>query len=236
MIVHKAQHIMGSLLDLLFPPRCVGCKSSGRILCPACIAKIQPLKSPLCAHCGMPTTPGLSCQRCSYHHLRLSGLHSVSAYQEPLRSFIHAFKYEGKTRLAAPLGALLAHKYRASGLHVDMIIPVPLHSERLRQRGYNQAQLLAVACATELGIPQSAALLVRGRPTAAQVHLSPADRQQNVAGAFLLAPAYARVLRGRKILLIDDVCTTGATLEACAAPLFAAGASGVWGLVLARPL
>jgi len=118
-----------------------------------------------------------------------------------------------------------------------MIIPVPLHTERQHQRGYNQAQLLAEVCSAELGIPLHVSLLTRVRATAAQAGLSMSERQQNVAGAFLLNPKFeARALSKSNILLVDDVCTTGATLEACATPLFAAGANTVWGLVLARPL
>ncbi len=132
---------------------------------------------------------------------------------------------------------LLVETYQRTGLIADMIIPVPLHRERLQQRGYNQAQLLAEVCSAALGLPLHISLLTRVRATAAQAHLSMRERQQNVAGAFLLDyKAKVRVLSQSNILLIDDVCTTGATLEACATPLFAAGAKTVWALVLARPL
>ncbi len=167
----------------------------------------------------------------------MSGLRAVSAYQGPLRACIHALKYHGNTRLAEPLGQLLSRAYTRYGIQADIMIPVPLHSERQRQRGYNHASLLARVCSTQLGVPLYENILVRHRATLAQVDLDPKDRHQNVAGAFHCAPAFATgTLRGRRIIIIDDVCTTGATLEACAAPLFAAGAEIVCGLVLARPV
>jgi len=110
-------------------------------------------------------------------------------------------------------------------------------NRRQRQRGYNHASLLARVCSTQLGVPLYENILVRHRATLAQVDLNPKDRHQNVAGTFHCTPAFATgTLCGRRIVIIDDVCTTCATLEACAMPLFAAGAERVWGLVLARPV
>ncbi len=132
---------------------------------------------------------------------------------------------------------MLAQAYIRNGFQVDTIIAVPLHPERQRQRGYNHAQLLAEACASLVGVPLSNNIVQRLRATPAQVGLSASQRLQNMAGAFACTPAFATgALRGRRILIIDDVCTTGATIEACAAPLYAAGAAAVLGLVLARPL
>jgi ComF family protein len=166
----------------------------------------------------------------------MSGLRALGTYEETLRMCIHGLKYDGKTRLAEPLGNLLAKVYVAYGLQVDVIIPVPLHSERLQQRGYNQAALLARQCALRVAVPIREDILIRQRATHAQVGLVAQERQQNVAGAFVCNPTFARgTLYRCKVLIIDDVCTTGATLEACTTPLFAAGALEVWGLVLARP-
>ncbi len=153
-----------------------------------------------------------------------------------MRTCIHALKYEGKTQLARPLGSLLAQSYLTREQVADLIVPVPLHRERQQQRGYNQAQLLAEICATKLNIPLDATLLTRTRATPSQVGLSVSERQQNMQGAFLCTPTRATgTLYTRRIVVVDDVCTTGATLEACAAALFAVGAKAVWGLVLARP-
>ena len=131
----------------------------------------------------------------------------------------------------------MAQAYRYYGLQADAIIPVPLHSERQKQRGYNHAYLLAEVCAAQVKVSLYEDMVVRYRATPAQVGLRASERLQNVAGAFRCSPAFATgALYGRKILIVDDVYTTGATLEACAEPLFAAGVREVWGLVLARPV
>ena len=227
---------MQNLLDLLYPPRCAGCQRSGHVLCPACLAQIPPLER-ACQRCSAPLSAGDICLSCQSAPLKLSGLRAVSTYQEPLRSYIHAFKYDGNTRLAQPLGGLLARAYHASSIRADAFVPVPLHSERERQRGYNHAALLARACTTRLGLPLFEEMLIRHRATLSQVGLQHWERQQNVQGAFSCSSLFAGgQLRGRCIVLIDDVSTTASTLEACAAPLFAAGAAAVFGLVLARPL
>jgi ComF family protein len=236
-IIQASQQILQQALDLLFPTRCAACQHSGAILCPACIAAIRPLSPPYCRHCNTPLDASGICKNCRYAPLRLSGLRVASKYEGTLRASIHALKYAGNRRVAEPLGSLLAQAYRIYGLRADMIVPVPLHSERIQQRGYNQAFLLAQMCSRCTNVPLNSSLVRRTRPTSSQVHLGMRERQSNVAGAFSCPPTITNgALRGRSILLIDDVCTTGATLEACAAPLFAAGAQAVWGLVLARPL
>jgi len=237
MSARDAMKFAENILDILFPPCCAGCQKSGYILCSSCIMQISPLPAPVCRHCSTPLTTGGICKQCQYHPLKLSRVHVVGAYQEPLRSCIHALKYNSNTRVAEPLGQLLAENYINCDLHADVVIPVPLHSERQKQRGYNHAYLLAHHCAARIGVPLRNDVLVRHRATPAQVGLSPVERRENVAGAFLCTRAFAtRAFHGRTILLIDDVYTTGATLEACAAPLFAAGAAAVRGLVLARPV
>ena len=225
------------LLDVLFPPRCARCKKSGHVLCPSCLAMIEPLRPPLCRMCCTPLPKNNFCRRCSSQPLQLNGLRIASNYQEPLRSYIHMFKYDGNRRLGVPLGALLAQTYKTYRMQADCIIPVPLHPKREQERGYNQAQVLAQVCATHLSLPIYTSLLQRIRPTSSQVHLSWQDRQQNVLAAFQCDQARAkREIAHRRIVIIDDVCTTGSTLAACAAPLFRAGASEVWGLTLARPV
>jgi ComF family protein len=200
------------------------------------MVSIQPLTGLRCQHCQAQITHQGVCWRCQRYPLALSGLRTVSTYTEPLRSCIHALKYAGNKRLAEPLGLLLAQTYRSTGLQADYILPIPLHHERQKQRGYNQASLLARVCAAHLGVTIRENLVIRKRSTVAQVGLKPHERQQNVAGAFACVPDSASTpLYKQNILLIDDVCTTGATLAACAAPLFSAGAASVWGLVLARP-
>jgi ComF family protein len=208
-------------LDLVFPPHCGGCKRNGSVLCASCASQFV----------SYPSTYQPD------QRLRLNGLHAACVYQGPLRSCIYSLKYEGNVRLASPLGLLLAQTYHASNIQADMIIPVPLHPERQRERGYNQAHLLAKVCAQTVGVPLNTSFLKRIRDTQQQAGLSAHKRYSNVAEAFSCSSSIATksLVKRRIIVIIDDVSTTGATLEACAAPLFAAGASEVRGLVLARP-
>jgi ComF family protein len=153
-------------------------------------------------------------------------------FEGALRAAILALKYRGRTRLLPLLSAALAAPLASRPLDIDLIVPVPLSSGRARSRGFNQAALIARPLAAANSLPLDAGALIRSRETAQQTRLPARERRANVAGAFAV-PDPATV-RDRRILLIDDVCTTGATLEACAAPLLEAGAAGVWALVVAR--
>jgi ComF family protein len=149
-----------------------------------------------------------------------------------MRKAVHALKYEGQTGLARPLAAMMATKYGEGGLFsVDAMIPVPLHPRRLRERGYNQATLIARELARTLSLPILEDVLVRSRATKTQTQLSAAERRVNVVGAFTAEPIQ---VAGRALLLVDDVCTTGSTLDACADALRRAGASHVYALTLTR--
>ncbi len=205
-------------LDIAFPPQCAGCKRTGAILCSTCLVSMQP-RTPLPCRKGWRA---------------LSGVFAVNVYQGSLRTCIHALKYEGITRLAPPLGALLTQCYLHNNMQADMLIPVPLHSQRHKLRGYNHAYLLSHVCSSQVNIPLRNDILIRSRATTAQVGLNVYERQQNVMGAFsCMAKATTESVYRRTIIIVDDVCTTGATLDACAATLLQAGAASVWGLVLA---
>lgn len=231
----SVQGVAERALDLLFPPRCAACRKSGSVLCSACLRQCVPITSPICLRCGIPLPSPGWCRSCKFYPPGLSGLRAAYVYDGVIRSCIRALKYEGNRRVAAPLGALLARAYRDFDMPADMIVPVPLHSERERLRGFNHAQLLAEECAASVGVPLRDDVLMKPRATAAQVGLTASERIQNMAGAFCCLPPWNDgKLYGCSILLIDDVCTTRATLEACAEPLFAAGAASVWALVLAR--
>ncbi len=221
-----------ALLDLVFPPRCVACRRSGAWLCGSCLAQVEPLAPPLCAYCGEPLAAGGRCPRRQHHPRALAGLRSAAWHAGPLRVAIHQFKYHSLRALAAPLGAILVAAWGREPLPVDLLMPVPLHARRVRERGFNQATLLARGLSLATGIPLDAHSLARVRHTRPQVGLTAPERLANVEGAF----AYrGPELAGRAVCLIDDICTTGATLEACATALRAAGASAVWACTLARP-
>jgi ComF family protein len=161
----------------------------------------------------------------------LSRLRSAVAYEGPVEAAVHRFKYEGWRRLAGPLALLLAERLVVEGLAAQWVLPVPLHPARLRQRGFNQADLIARELTRRLAIGRPPGRLVRIRPTPPQVGHDRLWRLENVRGAFEWR---GEDLAGRSVLVVDDVATTGATLEACAAALRARGSGPVIGVSVAR--
>lgn len=205
-----ARQAATTALDLLFPPHCAGCDRVGSLLCPRCLARI--VRPPA---------------------RRLEWFDDVAVcaeYQEPISTAIHAFKYDGQVRLAEPLGALLLSRISEIGWPVDAVCAVPLHPSRQRERGYNQAELLAAVVARTTGWRLESSGLRRVRETASQVHLDARQRRDNVDGAFAAEPD---LVSGQRVLLVDDVLTTGATLSACACALCQAGAARVYGATIA---
>ena len=156
-----------------------------------------------------------------------------AAFNGPARAAVHALKYDGELRLVPPLAELMAERWRRVAIGGDALVPVPVHAERRRQRGFDQAELLAHGVGERLRLPVWPALQ-RATRTAAQHHLGRRARQSNVGGAFAVAPPHAADVSGRWLVLIDDVTTTGATLAGCARVLYDAGAFAVSALTLAR--
>lgn len=221
----------GRLIDLLFPPQCGGCRTPGSLWCEACRAAVQPIVPPWCDQCGQPFVTDRLCASCRAHPLVIEKIRSVALFDGVLREAIHQFKYQRLSSLAEPFGELLADYWRAEQLAADWLIPVPLHPSRERDRGYNQSELLARGLARRVKAPVSSTGLRRTRVTAVQMTLNAAQRRENVAGAFECGEAR---VRGARVVLIDDVGTTGATLDACAQAVLKAGAASVMGLTLAR--
>jgi len=172
------------------------------------------------------------CSFCRRFPSALDGIRSAAVFEEPLRSAIHQFKYRNGRVLAEPLALLLRDCWEHYPLPVDVLVPVPLHKRRLQERGYNQAALLAREMGRLVSLPVVEGVLRRERETRVQVGLSARERRENVAGAFRCSDG---AMRGDRVLLIDDVCTTGATLEACAVALRQQGkARMIWALTVAR--
>lgn len=163
--------------------------------------------------------------------MAIDGIRGVGYLRGPLKRAIYQFKYRQKRRLALPLADLMHQYLLEDPLPAELIVPVPLHIDRLRERGYNQAALLTRELSERSGLPVEEGGLVRIRETAPQVALKADERRRNVRGAFR---GQGEKLKDRQVLLIDDVCTTGTTLEACAEALREKGARSVWALVLAR--
>ncbi|HLZ24653.1 MAG TPA: ComF family protein [Ktedonobacterales bacterium] len=233
--------IAQSLLDLLFPPRCVACGTAGAMLCASCLARTRTPEPPLCARCGQVLLVGERglCLACGAGRgpVALEIIRAAAMHEGPVREAVLALKYRGQRRLAQPLGDVLAGAVTRLDMRPDVIVPVPLHATRKRQRGYNQAELLARRCARRLRLPFEPALLVRTRATPPQVGLSGAERHANVAGAFAVtSPArVAALLTGKRVLLLDDVTTTGSTLDAAAAALAPFAPAALLGLAVTRP-
>ena len=209
----------GDLAAFALPQRCPGCgvhAAPERLLCEACRAAIPRVSFALCAHC---LARGREPAGCKAHPARL--VWPAWLYDERAACVVHALKYEGRRGLAPGLAAELARVVPPVP-RADLVMAVPLHPARLRERGYNQAGLLAEALAGTIGVPRLEGAIVRARDTRPQARLDPRSRRANVAGAFRVTNPGR--LEGRSILLVDDVVTTGATLEACLEALAGAGA------------
>jgi competence protein ComFC len=219
-------------LDAAFPATCPGCGREGAAICSDCLPALDArLTLPPGVPIGMPAdlpAPLLQQEWCA-------------PFTGVVRGALHALKYRGERRLAAPLGAAIARRWQRAGAGGDVVVHVPVHANRARQRGYDQAGLIAEVAARDLGLPH-APILERYRETIAQFDLDRRERATNVRGAFRLirAPTWsaggptARPLVGRWVVLVDDVMTTGATLSACAFVLMDGGAMGVSAITVAR--
>ncbi|MBI2624182.1 ComF family protein [Candidatus Parcubacteria bacterium] len=220
--------------DLLFPRACLGCGAEGTWLCRDCALKLPALATLTCLVCGRRRPDGRTYKSCRAK-VRLTGTVAALPYADPLaRELIHELKYGGIKEVADILAERIVETLRRLGpwlVTEGMLVPVPLHRRRERERTFNQAELIAEAIAAHLNL-RTARLLRRIRWTPSQIELrDPALRRQNVAGAFAITPNHTLP---RRVLLVDDVATTGATLDACAQVLRQAGVREVWGVVVAR--
>lgn len=242
-IARTLQTLAGGLLDLVYPPRCLVCEQYGApSLCEICAGAFTPVPEPVCDICGRPGEINqLACRTCEAHReatgrgWAFDASHSAGIFEGSLRLALHRLKYNSAESLGLPLGAYLANRVGGYELFtrrqlqaVDGVIAVPMHPLRERGRGFNQARLLAAPVADILGVPLLSAQTVRRtRRRPAQVGLSPEARRRNLQDAFQVPRAEVSTVAGRCLLLIDDVFTTGATVNACAAALRGAGASTI---------
>ena len=202
-------------------------------MCDACHAQLQWVSNPLCDRCGRPVSRETnSCSICRERPLPLHKIRAAVLFAHPVSKLIHNLKYNGAFGLAQPLAQMMVDAWAKWQMPVDLVLPVPLHAERQRKRGYNQSTLLARAFCNGTALPYTEAGLQRTRFTTPQVGLSAIERLENVQDAF---QADVQV-QSKRILLIDDVCTTGATMAAAANALFAMGAQTVSGYCVARAI
>ena len=218
--------------DFFFPQFCVGCGLEGDILCGPCLANLERVSPPFCNRCGLPQTGTGPCRDCSDSGICIDGIRSSLLFKKLTREIIHQFKYKNLRTLAPFLAILLNESLANYCLKADVLIPVPLHPARLRERGYNQAFLLAVELEKLSHIRVYSDVLRRTTNTPPQARTTSAlERRRNMQGSFVCK--YGK-LKDKRVLLIDDVSTSGATLDACAFSLKQAGALSVWGLTAAR--
>jgi len=214
---------------MFYPERCVGCgRRSSDVLCRGCFEALPRVGTPVCGRCGLPTAfATFVCEACKNVDFAFESARAPLRYEGVGKEVVHALKYRGYRKVVAGLATPLMLQVLGRG-RFDAVVPVPLHRSRQRKRGFNQAGLLARGVATEINAPVSDTLEVV-RSTRDQVELSAAQRRANVAGAYKASAP----LQGR-VLLIDDVFTTGATMSACASTLRRAGAEEVHALSLCR--
>ncbi|MFN2214563.1 MAG: ComF family protein [Anaerolineales bacterium] len=227
---HLYRWLWGSL-DLLFPPTCGGCGQSGKLWCDACQESVREIGTSICSVCGQPwDIPGL-CARCARTRPYFTKLRSWAYYDGPVSEAIKRLKYKRDISLGFVLAQALYDLLVNLQWQVDGVIPVPLGVARLKERGYNQAALIAQPVALRIGKPYLRKGLFRVRETRSQVGLSYIDRQANVNAAFR---GREEIVAGKRLLVVDDVTTSTATLNACSQALITAGAAEVMCLTVAR--
>ena len=237
----KARPLLNAALGTLFPARCAACRDpvgTHGALCAECWDDMHFITDPLCHRCGLPFSHEMGgialCGYCMKSPPAFVQARAVFKYDGSSRAQILALKYQDKTQLAPIFGMWLARTGQEYIGMADAIVPVPLHYWRLLKRRYNQAALLSQMLEKQTGIPVLPDTLKRTRATATQAGLTRKGREDNVRGAFAVSPTRQSALKGKSVLLVDDVMTTGATLNACARTLHDAGVLDVYVLTIAR--
>ena len=220
-------------IDILFPPCCAGCGKWGNRYCKACYADTKIIYPEICQVCGEPihNYSGSICERCNNSEIFFAAVRSWALFEDPLKVAIHKLKYHGNIGLGEVLAEPLARLLSDCDWDIDLITAIPLSKERKRDRGFNQAVFLARPLSWLSQIPFLENAVTRSRSTRSQVGLTRMERKENMAGAF---QSYPKIVRGKTILLIDDVITTGSTINSCSKAMIKSGAECVFGITLAR--
>lgn len=240
-IIEKINRIKDFLLDLIFPKICLGCSKEGDFLCQNCLEKIPLVENFVCPVCGHLSLYGKTCEKCQ-KKTSLDGLINATSYENPLiKEVIKLFKYEYIKSFSKELSSLLIKVIKNSHflaknfsdpLSSFLIIPIPLHRKKFLFRGFNQAELIAKEIAQEFDLEIRNDLLIKVKNTPSQTNLKEAERKINLKNAFKLTNK--KEIKGKIIFLIDDVSTTGSTLNEAGKVLKKAGVKEVWGIVIAK--
>ena len=216
---------------MFFPAWCLGCGREGKYICDSCREKLPLISPPICVKCGRPLTENYTCPGCIEEPVVIDGIRAPFLFHGVIRQAIHELKYRNLRAIAPVLGGFLHNYLLVNPIPVDVLVPVPIHRKRRRERGFNQSSLIGFELSRRNGMPVVEDCLIRSINTPPQVRTTSAsERRKNIADAFICAN---EKLKGRQVILIDDVSTSGATLNTCAGVLKASGAASVWGLTLA---
>ncbi len=242
------EYITEGILNFVFPLDCKICKkpireSKGYSICEDCFKTIELIEQPYCIKCGKPLIPTdffkqnreIFCLDCKIKKYSFEFSRSTAIYDKALKKCIHLFKYYGEKKLAKPLGKLMVDYLLKNGEFenkLDLIIPVPLHKNDLKKRGFNQSVLLGKVIGDYFSIPVKESVLVKKKLTSFQINLSKKEREKNILGAFSVEKP--EEIKGKNILILDDVLTTGSTVEECAKELMKARAKNIFVLTLAQ--
>lgn len=230
----QVRNLTNNFISFVFPPVCASCPKTGSLLCADCQAKIPWVVEPICPACGrILQRPTALCAVCRREPLPLKQIRTAVIFDGIIPDIIHKMKYNGAFALAKPLADMMVEAWPIWQCPVDLVMPVPLHAQRQKKRGYNQSELIVNHFCQCTGLAHDAHSLQRTRFTPPQVGLDAAARKTNVQGAFSVQ---AQAVGDKDILLVDDVCTTGATLAAAAEVLLAAGAKSVSAYCVARAI
>jgi ComF family protein len=221
------------MIDFVYPPRCASCDAQGTSFCSKCSDKVSLVKDSFCSICGRIPVKTSICDQCRASLPAYSSARSWAVYAEPLRHALLALKYHSNLSLGNIFAEKLSEIVIQNQWQPEIIIPIPLSKSHLRTRGYNQAQQIAYPLSLLLNIPLETRGIKRVKETASQVKLDRIERFKNLEDAFLGIPAK---LKSKKVLLVDDIVTTGATLNSCSKAILAAGGSTVYCITVAQTL
>ena len=235
-LISLARDCWAGLLDLIYPPCCLVCNvDSDDYLCAKCLESIEIITQPVCRRCGLPTED-YTCLECKERDWFFAMARSAAAYDGALRDALHIFKYTPQPALADPLAQLMVRCLRDTRMmgRFDLVVPIPIHSSRMLERGFNQAEELARRFCGCINAPMNAKVLYKQKKTKHQANLPREQRLINLNGTFVVRNA--DTIKGKRILLVDDVMTTGSTLNEASRVLISAGAREVFAYTLARSL